>query len=86
MHKRLKCSKMHLVSSPEICPSVKRNYSGYESVNTAGAIDMVGYSVSSHFLPSLLDKSQVRSRLRDMIGGDSPPPSPGTGQVSQLGQ
>ena len=77
---------MHLVSSPEICPSVKRNYSGYESVNTAGAIDMVGYSVSSHFLPSLLDKSQVRSRLRDMIGGDSPPPSPGTDQVSQLGQ
>lgn len=58
-HKRLKCSKMHLVSSPEICPSVERNYSGCESVNKAGAIDMAGYSFSSHFLPSLLDKSQV---------------------------
>ena len=43
----------------EICPSVERNYSGCESVNKAGAIDMAGYSFSSHFLPSLLDKSQV---------------------------
>ena len=54
---------MHLVSSPEICPSVERNYSSYESVNKAGAIDMVGYSVHSHFLPSLPDKSQVSTAV-----------------------